>query len=198
MLALSAGAAAAAAGLALFWRLRDDGARVVVEHVPCSSDYGQMPADCRPSVCGYSVFDSFATPSEIEALRSIASAGMAHGGGAGGPTILDLHSGALSLDTKFISIWHKLNVTGSPSIATESQLDMLERVYERIQSAVSRTFGTACELTSPTFWSRLDASQQPKTKHDEYWHPHVDTAQYGTFAFTALCAQSVMRAALLL
>jgi hypothetical protein len=146
-----------------------------------------MPISCRPAVCGHVVLDSFASPDEVHDLRAIASAGMAHGGGAGGPTVLDLSSGALSLGTNFISLWHKLNTTGAPPIATASQLDTLERVYGRIGAAASRAFGASgLRLTSPTFWSRLDGAQPARTQHDEYWHPHVDTAQYGVFAYTAL------------
>ncbi|KAG8470495.1 hypothetical protein KFE25_008916 [Diacronema lutheri] len=146
-----------------------------------------MPDDCRPRICGHAVVDAFASSGEVEALRTIAAAGMAHGGGTGGPTVLDLYSGALSFETQFVSIWHKLNATGAPAIATSAQLATLEKVYRRIRSSVRDAFGSrTCELTSPTFWSRLDASQPPKTPHDEYWHTHVDTAQYGSFAFTAL------------
>merc|ERR1712037_524253 len=37
-----------------------------------------------------------------------------------------------------------------------------------------------------TFFSHINASKAPKTIHDEYWHEHTDTEQYGTFAFTSL------------
>lgn len=156
----------------------------------CADIYAAMPARCRPRVCGHVVVDSFASDEEVSELRAIASAGMSYGGGSGGPTVLDLHSGALSLGSQFVSIWHKLNATGAPAIATAAQLDLLERVYARIREVTARAFdvdhASALGLASPTFWSRLDGAQRPQTRHDEYWHPHVDTEQYGTFAYTAL------------
>jgi hypothetical protein len=155
----------------------------------CAEIYAGMPALCRPRVCGHIVVDSFASDEEVVELRAIASAGMSHGGGSGGPTVLDLHSGALSFGSQFISVWHKLNATGAPAIATAAQLDMLERVYARIRETAGRAFQVdhaELSLASPTFWSKIEGAQQPQTRHDEYWHPHVDTEQYGSFAYTAL------------
>ncbi len=40
-------------------------------------------------------------------------------------------------------------------------------------------------LTSPTFLSLMTAVA-PKTTHDEYFHPHVDTKQYPGFCVTGL------------
>lgn len=54
----------------------------------------------RGSSCGHLVVNDFASAAEVDALRSIAARGMALGGGAGGPTILDLQSGALSYGDK--------------------------------------------------------------------------------------------------
>ena len=48
--------------------------------------------------CGRLVLDDFVSASELAGLQHIAKKGMALGGGTGGPTILDLQSGALSLE----------------------------------------------------------------------------------------------------
>lgn len=146
-----------------------------------------MAEACRPRTCGHVVIGGFASADEVAALRAIADRGMAHGGGAGGPTILDLESGALSLGDKFVSVFALLNSTRAPPIATGAELDVLERVYERIRGAASDAFGSrGLRLTKPTFWSRLNASRPAVTQHDEYWHEHIDTKQYGTFTFTGL------------
>ena len=62
-------------------------------------------AGCTPSNCGHLVVDNFATADEVSALAGIAARGMELGGGGGGPTILDLQSGALSYGDKFIDVW---------------------------------------------------------------------------------------------
>ncbi|KAJ1631814.1 hypothetical protein T492DRAFT_993166, partial [Pavlovales sp. CCMP2436] len=162
-------------------------ASVLRSHRPCSDAYAQMPAACQPRVCGSAVIDNFASPTEVSALRAIASAGMAHGGGTGGPTVLDLVSGALSLGEQFISIYSKLNSSGAAPIASEQQLRVYELLVQRVRETASGLFGASgLELASPTFWSRLDAAQPPRTTHDQYWHPHLDTEQYQSFTYTAL------------
>jgi predicted 2-oxoglutarate/Fe(II)-dependent dioxygenase YbiX len=37
-----------------------------------------------------------------------------------------------------------------------------------------------------TFFTRMNASKTAKTVHDEYWHQHVDTEQYGSFVITTV------------
>ena len=51
---------------------------------------------------------------ETAALLAIAKRGMSMGGGAGGPTIMDMASGALSYEDKFIDVWLAFNLTGRP------------------------------------------------------------------------------------
>ena len=46
-----------------------------------------------------------------ETEAALARAGMSMGGGAGGPTILDLQSGALSFEDKFIDVWVAFNLS---------------------------------------------------------------------------------------
>ncbi|XP_061912251.1 urotensin-2 receptor 2 isoform X2 [Entelurus aequoreus] len=83
-------------------------------------------------------------------------------------SILDLHSGALSMGKQFVNIYRN--------------------VRERIQTVIAETFGldqTLMYLTKPTFFSRIN-STTAKTQHDEYWHPHIDKVTYGSFDYTSL------------
>lgn len=37
-----------------------------------------------------------------------------------------------------------------------------------------------------SFFSHINSSKTAQTVHDEYWHSHIDTEQYGTFAYTSI------------
>ena len=110
---------------------------------------------------------------------------MSLGGGAGGPTILDFASGALSLGENFVDVWTTLNQTGRP--VTREELAPFSTLTERIRAKVTETFGAQkLWLAAPTFFSKIAADRPPRIENDEYWHPHVDTLQYGSFTYTAL------------
>ena len=51
------------------------------------------------------VTDTLIDASEADALLVLAKKGLSKGGGAGGASILDLHSGALSKDQGFSSVY---------------------------------------------------------------------------------------------
>lgn len=128
---------------------------------------------CFPNKCGRHVTDKLVTATEADALLRIAMKGMALGGSDGGATILDLHSGALSLGQKFINIY---SMDEAKKIFTSSDLAVYRIVKEKIKSYIAQTFQIDSEglfLTHPTFFSKLN-NVEPKTDHDEYWHPHVD------------------------
>merc|ERR1739847_41134 len=36
------------------------------------------------------------------------------------------------------------------------------------------------------FFSHINASKSAQNIHDEYWHKHIDTEQYGTFDYTTI------------
>ena len=55
-----------------------------------------MHIGCVPSKCGRAVLDSVVTSQDTDNLLALAKKGFAKGGGSGGASILDLHSGALS------------------------------------------------------------------------------------------------------
>lgn len=144
----------------------------------------------RGKSCGHLVVDDFATSNEVDALRAIAARGMALGGGAGGPTILDLQSGALSYGDKFVDVWSVFNATEGAEPFRRSELQVYEDVVRRIAALAESTFGVSSakklHLTAPTFFSRISGDKRPKTAHDEYWHTHTDLEQYGSFVITSL------------
>lgn len=57
------------------------------------------------------------TPTEVEELLGIAKKGLSLGGSAGGASILDLHSGALSLGQNFVNIY---KIDKAKEVFTES------------------------------------------------------------------------------
>ncbi|TSK14718.1 2-oxoglutarate and iron-dependent oxygenase domain-containing protein 3 [Bagarius yarrelli] len=138
--------------------------------IQCSEDYQKYKhfPGCTPSKCGRAVTDNVVSADEAQALKRIAERGLALGGSDGGASILDLHSGALSMGKKFVNIYRT--------------------VRSRIQRVICETFGldsSKLYLTKPTFFSRIN-STSAKTTHDEYWHPHIDKVTYGSFDYTSL------------
>lgn len=61
--------------------------------------------DCIPKKCGRFVTDSLVTAEEGQLLLNLAKTGLSFGGGNGGASILDLHSGALSKGEDFVNIY---------------------------------------------------------------------------------------------
>ncbi|XP_053308863.1 2-oxoglutarate and iron-dependent oxygenase domain-containing protein 3 [Spea bombifrons] len=157
--------------------------------VPCSEDYNnhkRFPG-CTPRTCGRAVTDSVITLQEAEKMLRIAEAGFSLGGSEGGASILDLHSGALSMGKHFVNMYRYFGPKVR-DILTEDDLRLYREVRLRIQEEIARTFGinaTSLYLTKPTFFSRMNSSEA-KTAHDEYWHPHVDKVTYGSFDYTSL------------
>ncbi|KAF3704715.1 2-oxoglutarate and iron-dependent oxygenase domain-containing protein 3 [Channa argus] len=138
--------------------------------VQCSEDYDNQKRypGCTPQKCGRAVTDSVVTREEAQILRRLAERGLGLAGSEGGASILDLHSGALSMGKQFVNIYRD--------------------VRGRIQAVIAETFGldpALLYLTKPTFFSRIN-STAAKTQHDEYWHPHIDKVTYGSFDYTSL------------
>lgn len=146
------------------------------QYFRCSDTYmeeiGHFPR-CIPRQCGRFVIDSMVKDHEVTALLELAKAGFAFGGSAGGASILDLHTGALSKGDKFVNV-HKM--PEAAGLLREDTLNVYKQVTTRITHAISERFGieaTALHLTEPTFFSRI-TNAPAKTIHDEYWHEHVD------------------------
>lgn len=165
--------------------VQTDGLRKTACHV---KSYSPAVDGCtpRPAGCGARVVDGLLSAEEVNGLTNIAERGMVMGGGAGGPTILDLHSGALSLEDKFIDVWMAFNVSKRKPY-TRSDLAVYHKVTQRLALEVESTFGVSgIMLTSPTFFSRISADRPPRIANDEYWHTHIDKQQYGSFVYTVL------------
>ncbi len=151
--------------------------------VPCSKDYGTEFKSCVPKKCGRCVMDRLFDDDMVNKLKDIAKRGMAHGGSTGGATVLDLHTGALSKGEKFINIYKSRN-----DIFTKDDFKVYKTMKNTIKEKIAREFGIPkldLYLTNPTFFSRMD-TKPSKTKHDEYWHPHIDKITYRTFYYTSL------------
>ncbi|XP_066921377.1 2-oxoglutarate and iron-dependent oxygenase domain-containing protein 3-like [Clytia hemisphaerica] len=152
--------------------------------VKCSNDYGKSFKNCKPKKCGRAVRDNLFTLEDIKHMREIAIKGMQYGGGNGGATILDLHSGALSKGDKFIN----LHAASESSVFNKSDFEVYSKIRNKIQETIADEFNVdkkVLHLTKPTFFSRLD-NKSASTQHDEYWHEHVDRVTYGTFYYTSL------------
>ena len=151
--------------------------------VSCSNDYGKAFKSCRPKKCGRAVRDGLFSQEDMKRMREIAEKGMKHGGGNGGATILDLHSGALSYGDQFINLH-----AAKKAVFNASDFETYSKIRNTIQDAIADEFGikrNVLFLTKPTFFSRL-TNKTASTKHDEYWHHHIDRVTYGTFFYTSL------------
>nr|XP_021144305.1 2-oxoglutarate and iron-dependent oxygenase domain-containing protein 3 isoform X3 [Columba livia] len=154
-----------------------DNLRDTFIEVPCSEDYDSHKRfeGCTPRKCGRGVTDAVITREEAERIRRIAERGLSLGGSDGGASILDLHSGALSLGKHFVNLYRYFG-DKIQDIFTEEDFALYRDVRQRIQQRIAQAFGISAAslyLTKPTFFSRIN-NTGAKTTHDEYWHPHVD------------------------
>ncbi|XP_030389905.1 2-oxoglutarate and iron-dependent oxygenase domain-containing protein 3 isoform X3 [Gopherus evgoodei] len=157
--------------------------------VPCSEDYDSHKRfeGCTPRKCGRGITDAVITREEAERIRRIAERGLSLGGSDGGASILDLHSGALSVGKHFVNLYRYFG-DKIQEIFTEEDFQLYRDVRRRIQQTIAQAFGISSSsmyLTKPTFFSRIN-STEAKTTHDEYWHPHIDKVTYGSFDYTSL------------
>eukprot|EP00118_Oscarella_pearsei_P026871 m.310533 g.310533 ORF g.310533 m.310533 type:complete len:309 (+) comp52308_c0_seq1:280-1206(+) len=156
--------------------------------VSCSKDYSKKYQGCSPTRCGRVIMDGLVDNDEINTLRALVKRGMNLGGSSGGPTILDLHSGALTKGDTFVNVYKLAEAEGLSPIFTSEDQAVYRNVKEKIKRAICDEFGvdpSLLFLTKPTFFSRM-TSRSAKTIHDEYWHPHVDKVTYGSFYYTSL------------
>ncbi|EMP23750.1 hypothetical protein UY3_19192 [Chelonia mydas] len=100
---------------------------------------------------------------------------LAKHGPRGAASILDLHSGALSVGKHFVNLYRYFG-DKIQEVFTEEDFQLYRDVRRRIQQTIAQAFGISSSsmyLTKPTFFSRIN-STEAKTTHDEYWHPHID------------------------
>ncbi|XP_034264411.1 2-oxoglutarate and iron-dependent oxygenase domain-containing protein 3 isoform X2 [Pantherophis guttatus] len=126
--------------------------------VPCSEDYDSHKRfeGCTPRKCGRGITDAIINREEAEQIRRIAERGLSLGGSDGGASILDLHSGALSMGKHFVNMYRYFN-------------DKIHDIF-----------------TKEDFQLYRINNSEAKTTHDEYWHPHIDKVTYGSFDYTSL------------
>ncbi|KAB1266621.1 2-oxoglutarate and iron-dependent oxygenase domain-containing protein 3 [Camelus dromedarius] len=176
--------------------------------VPCSEDYDSHRRfeGCSPRKCGRGISDAVITRDEARRIRSVAEKGLSLGGSDGGASILDLHSGALSVGKHFVNLYRYHGKSGSKMMRTswavgrwyfgdkiqtvfsEEDFQLYRDVRQKVQLAIAQAFGISASslyLTKPTFFSRIN-STAARTAHDEYWHAHVDKVTYGSFDYTSL------------
>ncbi|XP_031569024.1 2-oxoglutarate and iron-dependent oxygenase domain-containing protein 3-like [Actinia tenebrosa] len=156
--------------------------------VKCSNDYGKQFKDCVPKKCGRIVMDGVVSLEEATHLVKLAKKGMKHGKPSGGPTILDLHTGALTYEDKFVNIYTIAKKLGKGALFKKEDFDIYRQVKNKVHNTIAREFNINKDklyLTKPTFFSRMKA-KPAKTIHDEYWHQHVDKKTYGSFYYTSL------------
>jgi len=153
----------------------------------CSPPYKReieaLEPACVPNQCGRFVLDGLVTEAEVHKLLDIAKKGLSKGGGSGGASILDLHSGALSHGEQFINLY-KVH----PDLFTSRDFKVYSEVKNRVRDAIAEHFNldpTRLFLTYPTFFSELTALPA-KTPHDEYWHDHIDKETYPSYHYTSL------------
>jgi hypothetical protein len=162
-----------------------------VQHPRC-------PFRAGAPVCDRLVIDDFVTPAELAALRRLVDGAMAYSpGGAGGVTLVDLTGGILSYRTQFLDLFKTMQKTHAAKKAPAAPLaaadaDVYTAVLQRVRAAVVERFlpaaaaaNAALHVSSPAFFSRI-TDAPALTPNDEYWHVHVDTAQYGNFDVTTL------------
>ncbi|XP_064849643.1 2-oxoglutarate and iron-dependent oxygenase domain-containing protein 3-like [Oncorhynchus masou masou] len=109
----------------------------------------------------------------------LATVGREGAGSDGGASILDLHSGALSMRKQFVNIYRPFREQ-IMDVFSEEDVRLNRLVRGRIQAVVATTFDLdppLLYLTEPTFFSRVN-SALAKTQQDEHWHLHIDKGEY--------------------
>jgi len=166
--------------------------------VTCQDEYPQIGQCSPPPACARVIVDDFLSEREVTMLRAMADLGMSLGNGSGGPTIFDVVSGAGSQGERFLDVYGMLDTRlknaakatprkdTPPPVFTAEMIDLYNHTAARVKELLETTLGVqGLYLASPSFFSRIRAAPA-KTKHDEYYHRHVDKLQYGSFAYTAL------------
>lgn len=110
----------------------------------------------------------------------------AWGAGTGPPSVVDLHGETISYKEQFVNLTELMDFKSLKF--TQKQVEAYTSVRRLLRLQVAEFFGLDPETLQHdmTFFSHINGSKTARTLHDEYWHSHIDTEQYGTFAFTTL------------
>lgn len=160
-------------------------ANVSCEKRPAPGVCGQPRRDNR---CARAVVDNAVPEKEARELKNMVDFLIAEawGGGAGPPSVIDLHQGSISYKEQFVELAALMEFKKVEY--TEAQKQAYHKVRDAVRSIVADVFGMPAEalLNDMTFFSHINGTKEAKTLHDEYWHQHTDTEQYGTFEYTTL------------
>lgn len=164
---------------------------------PLQANVSCAPGGARAGSCGQPrkgdrcarfVLDGAVPEEDVQKLRHLVQwlIDEAWGAGAGPPSVIDLHQGSISYKEQFVELGKLMDFKSIHF--TEEQVQAYKRVRMRVREALAELFGVPAKalLHDLTFFSHINASKEARTLHDEYWHQHVDTLQYGTFAYTSL------------
>ena len=139
------------------------------------------------TACARVYLPSFLDASSASLLLSLSTSAFSLTPGGSGPvTLIDLVSGALSYQDRFINAFPLFarQQTFFPLPALSLYLQLTSTIRTHIHRTLNLTF--PLYLTRPSFIAQISAHKPFLTTHDEYFHPHVDLHQYGSFDFTAL------------
>ncbi|CAE7329226.1 OGFOD3 [Symbiodinium natans] len=160
----------------------------------------------RGNRCARFVLDGVVPAAEVKELAELLQwlVSEAWGAGSGPPSVVDLHAETISYkDQRGVAVMtlkekselqqdNFVNLTMFMEFKslkfTQKQVEAYSRVRQALRKQLSRLFGVPLEglQHDMTFFSHINGSKTAQTTHDEYWHSHIDTEQYGTFAYTVL------------
>lgn len=135
------------------------------------------------------------THDEINTLVAMAKLGtMIVGGGAGGASIIEMHTSTASYKENFVSLFNRMDQGDQKTIEkmkilySSENLAIYHSVKNKVANLIGQHFNVNPEhlhLAAPTFFSQL-TNLDAKSMNDEYWHTHIDTNQYQAFHYTSL------------
>lgn len=159
------------------------------EEVECgANDYTKDRFDfkeCAPKKCARMFTDHVITDDEVEFLLKLSQKGFSQGGGSGGASIFDIHSGVVSMKQQFMSL-RKVYKEQKKDLFTPAEIETFNEIKEKIIKTIKEKFAIdKVYLTKPVFFSEI-TDKKAQTMHDEYWHEHIDKKQYEGFHYTTL------------
>ncbi|CAE7676503.1 ogfod3, partial [Symbiodinium pilosum] len=142
----------------------------------------------RSNGCARFVLDGVIPAAEVQELAKLLQwlVSEAWGAGSGPPSVVDLHAETISYKDNFVNLTMFMEFKSLKF--SQKQVAAYQAVRRVLREQLSRLFGVPLEglQHDMTFFSHINGSKTAQTTHDEYWHSHIDTEQYGTFAYTVL------------
>merc|ERR1719208_563725 len=102
-------------------------------HPQFKKEIQELSGDCVPAKCGRFVVDDLVTVEEAHKLLALAKKGLSKGGGNGGASILDLHSGALSHGDQFINLYKT-----HPDLFTKRDFETYRIIKDKVKMEVAK------------------------------------------------------------